>query len=149
MQGGVSHLQKHPYKVQDSSIFGTWNSWWFIVWKNSSSFQKIWHMFFKKTLGCFRILTRWAPSPVISFRPISPLIGVVTQFFLAIYCGPITILRGSGYLGYVDSNQGYNLYFPGLYVPVTRVINLHITSYNRILNLSVHLWRLARNAHRL
>ena len=27
------------------------------------------------------------------------------------------ILRGSGYLGYVDSNQGYNLYFRGLYVP--------------------------------
>ena len=27
------------------------------------------------------------------------------------------LLRGSGYWGYVDSNQGYNLYFRGLYVP--------------------------------
>ena len=38
------------------------------------------------------------------------------------------LLRGSGYLGYVDSNQGYN---PHKWVicPLTRVINLHITSY--------------------
>ena len=38
------------------------------------------------------------------------------------------ILRGSGYLGYVDSNQGYNPY-KWVICPLTRVINLHITSY--------------------
>ena len=39
-----------------------------------------------------------------------------------------SVLRGSGYLGHVDSNQGYN---PHKWVicPLTRVINLHITSY--------------------
>ena len=37
-------------------------------------------------------------------------------------------LRGSGYLGYVDSNQGYNLY-KWVICPLTTVINLHITSY--------------------
>ena len=37
-------------------------------------------------------------------------------------------LRGSGYLGYVDSNQGYNTY-KWVICPITRVINLHITSY--------------------
>ena len=35
---------------------------------------------------------------------------------------------GSGYLGYVDSNQGYNPY-KWVICPLTRVINLHITSY--------------------
>ena len=40
------------------------------------------------------------------------------------------LLRGSGYLGYVDSNQGYNLY-KWVRCPLTRVINLHITSYIR------------------
>ena len=38
------------------------------------------------------------------------------------------LVRGSGYLGYVDSNQGYNLY-KWVICPLTRVINLHITSY--------------------
>ena len=38
------------------------------------------------------------------------------------------VLRGSGYLGYVDSNQGYNPY-KWVIRPLTRVINLHITSY--------------------
>ena len=38
-----------------------------------------------------------------------------------------SLLRGSGYLGYVDSNQGYNLY-KWVVCPLTRVINL-ITSY--------------------
>ena len=38
------------------------------------------------------------------------------------------LLRGSGYLGYVDSNQGYNPY-KWVICPLTRVINLHITSY--------------------
>ena len=38
------------------------------------------------------------------------------------------LLRGSGYLGYVDSNQGYNPY-KWVISPLTRVINLHITSY--------------------
>ena len=37
-------------------------------------------------------------------------------------------LRGSGYLGSVDSNQGYNPY-KWIICPLTRVINLHITSY--------------------
>ena len=45
------------------------------------------------------------------------------------YTGRIVpILRGSGYLGYVDSNQGYNPY-RWVICPLTRVINLHITSY--------------------
>ena len=39
------------------------------------------------------------------------------------------LLTGSGYLGYVDSNQGYNLY-KWVICPLTRVKNLHITSYN-------------------
>ena len=39
-----------------------------------------------------------------------------------------SVLRGSGYLGYVDSNQGYNPY-KWVICPLTRVINLHITSY--------------------
>ena len=37
------------------------------------------------------------------------------------------LLRGSGYL-VKDSNQGYNLY-KWVICPLTRVINLHITSY--------------------
>ncbi len=36
------------------------------------------------------------------------------------------LLRGSGYLGYVDSNQGYNPY-KWVICPLTRVIDLHIT----------------------
>ena len=38
------------------------------------------------------------------------------------------ILGGSGYLGYVDSNQGYNPY-KWLICTLTRGINLHKTSY--------------------
>ncbi len=38
------------------------------------------------------------------------------------------LLRGSGYLGYVDRNQGYNPY-KWVICPLTRAINLHITSY--------------------
>ena len=38
------------------------------------------------------------------------------------------LLRGSGYLGYVDSNQGYNPY-KWVICPLTRDIYLHITSY--------------------
>ena len=38
------------------------------------------------------------------------------------------VLRGSGYLGYMDSNQGYNPY-KWVICPLARVINLHITSY--------------------
>ena len=38
-------------------------------------------------------------------------------------------LRGSGYLGYVDSNQGFFHPYKWVICPLTRVINLHITSY--------------------
>ena len=36
----------------------------------------------------------------------------------------LELLRGSGYLGYVDSNQGYNPY-KWVICPLTRVISLH------------------------
>ena len=39
------------------------------------------------------------------------------------------VLRGSGYLGYVDSNQGEKKTYKWVICPLTRVINLHITSY--------------------
>ena len=40
------------------------------------------------------------------------------------------ILRGSGYLGYVDSNQGFLTSISvGYMSPNPRVLNLHITSY--------------------
>ena len=42
------------------------------------------------------------------------------------------VLRGSGYLGYVDSNQGYNPY-KWVICPLTRVINL---AYNQLPTVS-------------
>ena len=50
------------------------------------------------------------------------------SWVLEIQNASILVLRGSGYLGYVDSNQGYNPY-KWVVCPLSRVINLHITSY--------------------
>ena len=47
------------------------------------------------------------------------------------------LLRGSGYLGYVDSNQGYKCYnlYKWVICLLTRVLNLHITSYIHLLSI--------------
>ena len=44
-----------------------------------------------------------------------------------------SVLQGSGYLGYVDSNQGYNLY-EWVICPLTRVISYKPT-YNQLLSI--------------
>ena len=97
-----------------------------LVWCPSCLKKRFWNKL-------YHLESRWRNSHVLVYHGplLSHLLGVAPSTFSKVYvisqleitCKQINrlqqhhLLRGSGYLGYVDSNRGYNPYFRGLYVP--------------------------------
>ena len=94
--------------------------WNFDAWNNFHFFisQMVMNLLGKDTKIQFRKLAGAQPPPCCSGA----------RYFSFAHHWSYRSLRGSGYLGYVDSNQGYNPY-KWFICPLTRLINLHITSY--------------------